>query len=156
MKNLMLILVTSFLMITTAQADQFRVHVTGANKEVIQQAQLAHLVNRTLVIDTEAQAVHINITPECPSDEFCAQMLTTLTFKIKYIEMINQHVATITAEGYTTVKEETLPTQMTLTVDESNQSTIEFTSVKTGLERAFRHYHATFTGTLPLVTPVIF
>lgn len=127
MKNILIATFTLIASTTSAQADQYTLYVTHAERVSPNQVQLTSMVQKNILIDTKAKTVRVSFSPICTSG-FCPEVLQTVSFKLTGIQKQGSRIVKLSADGAMVIQGKATATRLIIAQNQNNATTIQFTS----------------------------
>jgi hypothetical protein len=111
----------------SSHAEQYSIYVTHAESVNPAQNQFSNLVQKEITIDTGNKNLTFSVAPVCRTG-FCPEMLNNVSFKIKSFERKADLITRLKAEGTIVIRGVPTPTQILISLNMNNATTIQITS----------------------------
>jgi hypothetical protein len=124
---------------TNASATEYKVFVTQQTHISQGQSELGSLVQKDIIIDTDAKTVTLHLSPVCAAGSLCPEFIRIESLPLTKIESKNGRVSSITARSTTRVNkvENTNSLKITLNPNNATDIVITDTTGKVSAESTF-------------------
>jgi hypothetical protein len=123
-----LVLLAAVLFSQNALAAQYEVFVTGSTHISPSQSALGSIVQKQILVDTDANEVTIELANLCMVARMCPQMISDVTFKITEFSEANGAVTSLRASGQLMLNNKPTDASIEMNLDANNAMNITITN----------------------------
>ena len=124
-----------------AMAAQYKIYVTASTHVSPAQNELSSMVQRSILLDTSAKTLELQMTPNCDSGSLCPQYIRSVTLKVTKVTLTHGQVTSISASGNLDLNGRPTQAIVQITLNDNNAMDISVTN-----SSDCKSTHSTFLG----------